>query len=158
VVDKWVVVGIVVEVLDVVELEGECLEVGCFVVVDKLVEIEKEGKRLKKLEKQAKQQLSQLSSFSPLVNIEDQVHTSSDTDTEPTTPIVGNSFEDIPFDNHIAMNHTPPHNTPHQHNRDANTPPQQQRQPQHQEPLIDVPQPWNHENVNLLPPKSNGNG
>ncbi|KAL7607973.1 hypothetical protein Lser_V15G11556 [Lactuca serriola] len=106
-------------------------------------EIEREAKRLKKLAKQAKQQqLVQVSSSSLLINIEDQVHTSSDTDTEPNSPIVGHSFEDIPFENHIVMNHTPPHNpNANPINQDANTPPHQPRQ-QPQEPLIDMP-PWN---------------
>ena len=96
--------------------------------------IERVAKRLKKLAKQAKQQqLVQTSSSSPLINIEDQVHTSSDTDTEPNSPIVGHSFEDIPFENYIAMNHTPPHNpNPNPNNQDANTPPQQPRQQQQQ--------------------------
>ena len=91
--------------------------------------IERVAKRLKKLSKQAKkQQLVQASSSSPLINIEDQVLTSSDTDTEPSSLIAGHSFEDIPFENHIAMNHTSPHNpNPNPINQDANTPPHQPR-------------------------------
>ena len=64
-------------------------------------EIEKEAKRNRKLTKQAKQQLAQASSSSPQVNIEDQVHTSSDTDTEPDFHI-GDFVEEIPFDNFIV--------------------------------------------------------
>ncbi|KAL4584399.1 hypothetical protein LXL04_008999 [Taraxacum kok-saghyz] len=77
----------------------------------------------------------------PTSQIEDQVHTSSDTDTEPDTPI-GDFVEDIPFDNFIAMNQnpnqTPPHNPNPNYNQDANTPPN--TPPPNQQPLIEVEQ------------------
>ncbi|KAL4583453.1 hypothetical protein LXL04_008026 [Taraxacum kok-saghyz] len=98
-------------------------------------EIEKEAKRIRKLTKQEKQQqLAQATSSSPQVNIEDQVHTSSETDTEnynqgantPPNPLPPNQQPLID----VEQSYQPHYQPPPQPSYQQPPPPQHHIQPQ----------------------------